>query len=622
MLKTSHAGKITSREDVVKRFLIIVLLFSVLAFSAFAISSQKVLPIGNDIIETIRDIYLVLGHAMPSSAGPWSEAELRQMLEAIPRSSVPLPLLDSYDRAVSELDKDMNNRKESIRFALSADATVELYYHTNTDGLVRKDINDVEEKLFVGRENWSYDLVHNAPLLNLGFEFDVEDSFYFYAAAPLMAGFHTGIGYEGEIGNSNFSSNIPGLQGGESGFSMDPNWPYRAFVAFGSAAWNVQIGRDRLSWGQGMTGNLGVSDNLPYYDMFRFTAFSDNFKYTFLVSPFPHKVNFYSGGYVGSATTEKNKIEGISLYISHRFEGRFFRDRLSFAITEAIMYSSEDGVLDFRSLNPSLLYHNLYTTSNTNSTMVAEIDYTPVAGLNLYGQLLLDDFAIPGGENGSGPSTYGYPNALGYLAGIRSTNIAGRGLLTVNLEGAYVNPYTYLRYHADYEHPETEEYGLDYVVALRTYVSGSRGNDILTYDEYFLGYPYGGDCIVADLNVGWKKPGVFGISANSFFMAHGTHDKWTRWSQIGNSGEADWNTYSVTPTSGHQTGNYKYDADELNNRTAVSFTLDLGVNCHWMLNEHMKAYCQLDYIKIWNRYNRKGYDNQDFQTVIGLTYSI
>ena len=157
---------------------------------------------------------------------------------------------------------------------------------------------------------------------------------------------------------------------------------------------------------------------------------------------------------------------------------------------------------------------------------------------------------------------------------------------------------------------------------MRTYVSGSRGNDILTYDEYFLGYPYGGDCIVADLNVGWKKPGAFGVAANAFFMAHGTHDKWTRWSQIGDSGEVDWNKHSVTPTSGHQTGNYKYDAAKLNNRTAVSFTLDLGVNCHWMLSEHMKAYCQLDYIHIWNRYNRKGYDDHDFQMVIGLTYSI
>ena len=607
------------------RKVLLFLILLIVSFQIYAAVSQKIYPVDSPVYQEIEDIYLATGHAMPSPTGPWSEAELSAMIDRIPQSEIPDYLKDSYNHVKAELGKNLNRDFDFMSLQFSANTSVELYAHTNTDGQTRTDINSVTEKVFTGRESWSYDMVHSNPFFNLDIEFDVKDHFYFLMAVDIKNGFHFGTGYEKEFGSSNFGSNIPFLQtlGEKPRLSLDPNMPYRTFASFGSDHWSVQIGRDRLNWGLGKTGNLAISDNLPYYDMVRFTSFSKSFKYTFLVSSFPHEEMFYVPQYEGSdkrGNVEKEPIQGIKLYLAHRFEGRVIKDKLSFSITEAILYASKTGTIDWRIFSPISVYHNLYIPSNSNSTISGEIDFTPIKGLNIYAQLIVDDLAIVG-EKAGGPSNYGYPNATGILAGATYSTELKKGLLTVNVEGAFVEPYTYLRYNHNTTSLSEEKYGLSYVVAIRDYVTpGDGSGDSLVYDEYWLGYKYGPDSIVANLNVQWKKTNFLTLSANAFFMAHGTHDKWTRWSEVGGTGEEDWKKYSVTPTSGHETGNYRYD--DTDSRNAVSYTLDLGLFCQYHIKENLKVYGQADYIRIWNVYNRKDENASDAQFVVGLKYSL
>ena len=604
-----------------KVLLLLILFFA--SFHIFAAVSQKIFPVDSPVYQEIKDIYLATGHAMPSPTGPWSEAELSAMIDRIPQTEVPDYLKDSYRHVKAELGKKLNRDFDFMSLQFSANTSVELYAHTNTDGQTRTDNNGVTEKVFTGRESWSYDVVHSNPFLNLDIEFDVKNHFYFLMAIDIKNGYHFGTNWENEFGATHLGSNILFLQyiDGDHRLSWDINIPLRSFASFGSDHWNVQIGRDRLSWGLGRTGNMAISDNLPYHDMARFTAFSKSFKYTFLVSSFPHESNYYDP-YRGSENTvgDKELIKGIKLYLAHRFEGRVVKDKLSFSITEAILYASKTGTIDWRIFNPISIYHNLYTPSNTNSTITGEIDYTPIKGLNIYAQLLVDDLAVIG-ENAGGPSNKGYPNAMGILAGTTYAISLKDGILKFNLEGAYLNPYTYLRYLKSPAEADIESYGLSYVVATRTYVAGEPV-DTLKYDEYWLGYKYGPDSIVANLNVEWKKPNFLTLSANAFFMAHGTHDKWTKWSEVGGSGEEDWNKYSVTPTSGHETENYRYKDEDIQRRNAVSYTLDLGLFCQYHIKENLKVYGQADYIRIWNVYNRKDENASDAQFVVGLKYSL
>ena len=605
------------------RKVLLLLILSVVSFQLFAAVSQKIFPVDSPVYQEIKDIYLATGHAMPSPTGPWSEAELSAMIDRIPLSEVPDYLKDSYNHIRAELDKNLNRDFDFMSLQFSASTTAELYAHTNTDGQTRTDKNGVTEKVFTGRDNWSFDTVHSKPFLNLDIEFDVKDHFYFLMETEIKNGFHVGTGWENEFGASHFGTNIPFLQnlGEKPHLSLDPNMPFRAFASFGSDNWTVQVGRDRLNWGLGKTGNMAISDNLPYHDMARFTAFSRSFKYTFLVSSFPHESNYYAP-YRGSGNTSGDKefITGIKLYLAHRFEGRVIKDKLSFSITEAILYASATGTIDWRIFSPISIFHNLYITSNSNSTISGEIDFTPIKGLNIYAQLLVDDLAIVG-EKAGGPSNKGYPNAIGVLAGATYATALKGGTLEFNLEGAYFNPYTYLRYLQSPSGAADESYGLSYVVAIRDYVSGN-GQDSLVYDEYWLGYKYGPDSVVANLNVEWKKTNFLTLSANAFFMAHGTHDKWTKWSEVGGTGEEDWKKYSVTPTSEHETENYRYKNSDVQNRNAVCYTLDLGLFCQYHIKENLKVYGQADFIRIWNVYNMKNENASDAQFVVGLKYSL
>ncbi|MBO4393188.1 MAG: hypothetical protein J5800_02480, partial [Spirochaetales bacterium] len=112
------------------------------------------------------------------------------------------------------------------------------------------------------------------------------------------------------------------------------------------------------------------------------------------------------------------------------------------------------------------------------------------------------------------------------------------------------------------------------------------------------------------------------VSANAFFMAHGTHDKWTQWGEIGGSGQEQWNQASVAPTTTHETNNYRYDDTELSKRNAVCYTLDIGAYCQYNLSENLKVYGQADFIQIWNSMNRSGVNENDTQFVAGLKYSL
>ena len=227
-------------DDIMRRILILLLIILVVT-PAFASVPQKIHPVDSPLYRIITDIYLMTGHAMPSSTGPWSSAELDAMIDRIPESEVPDYLKDGYAKVKSELDRELCRDFGSMSLQFSANTSVELFAHTNTDGLTRTDINGVTEKLFTGRESWAYDTIHQNPFLELDLEFDVKDHFYFFMAPQIRNGFHFGTGWENEFGATHLGSNIPYLQliDGEKYLSLDPNLPFGYFFFSISAHWET-----------------------------------------------------------------------------------------------------------------------------------------------------------------------------------------------------------------------------------------------------------------------------------------------------------------------------------------------------------------------------------------------
>ena len=608
-----------------KKAIIVLLSLIVLCASAFAGAGesdnyQKIYSVSDPVYGYIRDLYLIEGYSLPSTTGPWSGSELALMLSVFEGKNLEGTSKSLYDTAMQILDS--NAAKPSFKAGLEINE--ELYLNTNSSS-----------PYFLGRDNWVRGWANEKPFLNLNTEEHIGENFYgfFDLSLGVAKDWKSGDSTDRKFGDSLLWSNTPFLFANDMK-QLDFNMPLRAFVAAGGKNWSLQIGRDRLSWGAGTTGNLVIGDHLKYHNMARFTTYDSNFKYTFLVSAFPHPQMYYKVIDEGSNTMQysinganevghgqSQYMNGIAAFIGHRLEWRVMPS-LSIALTEGVMYMSKDNKIDLIAFAPAFLYHNNYTRSNTNSILSLEADWTFAKGWNVYGQMVIDEFILPGEQN---PKTAtadkkAEPNGIGYIAGLTYVTGAGAGVLKFNLEGAITDPYLYLR-DGDAQAGEAGReqtngrYGINYVVAVRE-MSDCGGTQ--NYNLDFLGYKYGGDALVGNFNVQYDVPQKWSLGANIFLMKHGTHDKYTVWTKIDNT------TYmnQTTPTTTHQTDNYT-DANAKKERDSASTTFVAGLYGSYNLPWGFTAGCQLDFVSIKNPGNRSANGSvSDFQITLMLSYNL
>lgn len=614
-----------------KCLLALVSLVLVCGLAFAATNSQKIYSVDSDVYKDISTIYVLTGHALPSTTGPWSGDELSKMIEAIDRDEVPSYLQGTYDNVIETLGAKADLEFNGGAMSFNGTVNLELYFHTydvqSGDAYKRTDTNGLEDHAFEGRSWWyAKDLNQITPFFKLEWESWLND--HFYSAFDLSLQ-NAARGNEfGELGSTKLNTNVIMLQNLKFDLKVldIASFPHRAFVAVGGDGWSIEAGRDRLSWGAGTTGNVVLSDNFPYHDMVRATAYGERFKYTYLISFFPAKQNYYNTkghtGYTGTGNNNSTNVtmDGLFFYSAHRFDFRLFKDKVGFTLTEGLVYMSETNNVQFAALSPLYFMHNAYIANSSNSTLALELNYTPIKGLNIYGQMLLDQFTMPGFEDpvGADKDYSSAPNGIAYLAGAKYMTGIQEGVLTVNPEFAYVTPYCYLRDSAD-----STKYGMDYVGAIRSRLYGFEdrglGTDIL-YEDYVIGYTYGPDSLVANLSASWEGEKL-SFSAKGMFMVHGTHDLWTKWTEVPahTSEEAYKTQYSGTTSSHAASGNYRYE-DAQTARNAKWTTLDIGVGASYEIIENLELNLNVDFVSMKNIFNIKGQDASDVQIIFGAKY--
>lgn len=608
---------------IMKKAFLTGILLILLCFSLFAVGNdQKIYSVDSEVYDDITLVYMASGHALPSTAGPWSGSELRMMIEAIDPSEIPEYASKAYNRVLEELNVQPTINYKNGGMEFDGTLNLELYGHTFKDGdkFNRTDRNGVKETAFAGRQWWfGKNLNDITPFFAVDWEVYHDKFFYSFFELGLQNAYHGG---EYEIGSTALNSNIFAFQNFKLNAKLlDVSIPQKAFASVGGNTWNIEVGRDKVNWGAGETGNLLISDNFPYYDFIKATAYSEKYKYTYLLSFFPNKTNYYSGtgenltdsGSVGRSTARMN---GIYLYSAHRFEGRFFKDKLSFALTEAITYEDSEGQIQFTALSPMYFMHNAFISSNSNSTVSLELNWaTPLRGLNVYGQLLVDQGAFPGLEKKRGPGMESAesPDAIALLGGAKYVTGLGKGVLKANAEAAYVGPYTYLRDSGE------GEWGLDYIAAVRArmyaYEDYIPSGDT-SYDEFVIGYKYGPDCLTGQLKLDYEI-GRFNYTLKGLAMIHGTHDIYTKWRKIpANCSEEDFKAEFTGISTVHGDRNFKYNDESKRNSRWCTFDIGLGVS--YDVSEKINVFGNVDAVMMKNIYNYSSEDKVvDVQAIIG-----
>ena len=602
---------------------------------------QKIYPVNSEEYKLLSSLYISAGFSLPSTAGPWSEDELLLMLSRLDQRDLNSTELKIYNH----LEQTFTKSKST--FMLNTEIAPEIYGHTNTQD-------------FFLPESFVRDLTEARPLLSFKLDANITKWGYGFADLTLGTGLYTtqaskGEGYKEQpasvlFGANPFTTNILFLS--QNGINdIDVTMPHRAFVSVGDRGWNLQFGRERLSWGPGESGNFLLGSQIDYHNMGKFTFYGDNIKYTYLLSNLINPSEYYGYTYEHNnkptSYTKYNPISaskwvqeyfynGIQLFIAHRLEWRIF-NKVTLVLNEGLIYMNEKNNLPFEVLIPTMLMHDLYRRINANSILSAEVDWTPINHLNIYGQFVIDEIA----ENTEAESAVNLgvePSAIGFMLGAKTAFPLASGFFNASLEGAYTSPYLYLRSREGAAHEQQAgEYGAGFIAATR-YVTLAY---MSRFVEKFLGYRYGGDAIVINANATYTRLEAFNFGAELLFMIHGTHDQYTTWTRVNKNWEP---TYQDITTS-HKTPNHldtnpmimnSRDPDASNgnvntgasgSRNALSYTAALSLKGSWTILKDISwvkkldLYGQVDIVGILNQGNIAREAVYDLQFTLGLLYS-
>jgi hypothetical protein len=268
-----------------------------------------------------------------------------------------------------------------------------------------------------------------------------------------------------------------------------------------------------------------------------------------------------------------------------------------------------------------VVLHNLYRTSNSNSLLTFELDYSPIPSLNLYGQVAIDEFRLPVIEDAPADDDFAPPDRYGLMLGAKTAMALGPGMLSASLEGVWTDPYLYLRGNKGQIQGETAgiNYGNSFIVATRYH-----NNEVYAVED-FLGYRWGGDAIVVNLNAAYRVFGRWNAGVNLMVMIHGTHDLWTYSREVYATTSPNTPHDYDTPTTSHETLN---SLGDVSGRNAAYVLTGLSLFGSWNILrdipgvKNLELFGQVDLVIIKNPGNIKS-DTlaTDLQLSLGVSYS-
>ncbi len=466
---------------------------------------QRVYPADDPAVEWLRTLLAEQGLAPLFASGPYSAAELRQNLHRVERAGLSPQGRRLYDRVEAalmpnpRLEQRLEDGSPGVGFRAGLELNLEAYLQSNS-----------------GETDWLYGYERRRPLLSVPLELWALDSAYATMDFTLQKnypGFENymtrelweerwedpdagGLPENYATPNPDPRSNFP------SEFDvLDPQFPFRSFVALGGSHWGAQFGRDVIAWGPGRSGTLVVSDHADYHEALRFTAFFDRFKYSyFWANTADLTANDIDPDGDDAARRQRN-------YIGHRIEFRPL-ERLNIAINEVYLIAKES--MELRYLHPVMVFHNHFIHHSDSSIIAGlELDLALAPGRRLYAEYAFNSLMF---DTLHGDSVEDDPNAWGVLLGFESRVPRREGYRLLNLEAVYTNPWLYTH--------EQSYTSLTHSRRLQTEHIGERSVTV----EKPLGYWAGPDFVGGFVTVGYERPAEFSALARASLQGSGERD--------------------------------------------------------------------------------------------------
>lgn len=561
-------------------------------------NQQRIISVDSPAYKAMETLYILAGKSLPSSSGPWSENEMALMLQRIDRNSLNDTAKEYYDY-VESLISASPELQYSDNFAMQFGLGLNLegYLHTDTDH-------------FVDEEDWFHGFTSRKPFLKVNFETWPANNFYGYFELTVQHNYGYDIGTDKNLLYKNkFNFNVPIVNAmlfsmpSNDNFFADFDWtvPYKSIVSVGGNHWNIVAGRDKLSWGNGETGNLMLSDSFPKQTFTRFSTYFSAFKYSILFSIYP--------GIDSKADKQFESLDGYKALIAHRLEFNLFNNKVGFIINESCMYwSTTEQQFTIAQINPFGFMHNEYVARNGNSLLVFEANYTPINGVNIYGQFAVDEFSGPG-EGRTNPA------AFGVLAGVKGALTLGQGILYGSFEFAKTDPFLYIRGQHYEEDKKASGYGYDAILRI---ISANK----MTVQHKFVTYKYGNDVILFDVKLNYELPRKFTVGFEAMFMRHGSMNINSRWGMYRKEYDDAPDIKTPTTFNPFDPNDYDPETGKTKQEHAVETSTVLSLSAEYNILSCLSAYTYADLLIVKNVNNVEGVNGTDFQLTFGVSYSL
>lgn len=381
---------------------LLVSLIALAPLSAIDSANARTVSANDPLYQSVRRLALVSGSIPPQAVSPISLAELESVLLAIDSDALSPVEQDEYQRVLKLIEATGNS--PAAGFGLGID--IEGYLHISDEA-----------------DEWWHWYPNRRPLLRVpitvnplpGLTIDVQlDWRKNYPTFPDDLTYQT-------VNPDPFSNVFSDLR------ETDVQFPFLALTSAAGDRWSVQFGRSRLSWGSGHTGSLLLSDHAEYHDFLMASLFGKRagFRALFLdLEPW---------------ISEGSSTEPERAFLARRVELQPF-NWLSLAANEAMIFHGKP--IELRYLNPLVLLHNWFLVNYGNSMINLEVAARPMAGLELWAHLAIDQIQSQIEEERGYPDRE--PEAFGFLAGVEYVLSVGTGWVTVGTEWVYLNPWMYI----------------------------------------------------------------------------------------------------------------------------------------------------------------------------------
>ncbi|MCL2184461.1 MAG: hypothetical protein FWB86_01215 [Treponema sp.] len=539
------------------RALLLLLTLLILTVMNIFASPYDMILVGDPVIEDIRFLSLESGRSFLSFTPPFAPHEVENFINRIDTETLSPPAREAYNRIRKRLTPSapLSLVWHNFSFFLNVNTTVEFKARFN---------NDID---------WRPEYARAPSMLSVPFRFFFSDSLMLYFDPAVS------IDLQDYYTNNHFSNNLVFFGGN----NIHGNSPFRTFIAIGGSWWNFQLGRDRLSTGTGISGNLSISDNPPFYEFMRVSFFSDYLKYSLTVNQNPLRVNKALYPNVDD-NDERMRMTTQRHFYLHRVDFNIF-NILSVGISEGVM--AGNSALELRYLNPLMIIHNAMTWRDydiwagfddghmNGHFFTAEINWNIIKSLSAYGQFSMTQLAV-GPEYGREDE---YPNAIGLMFGLQySRSIKSWGSIFY-LEWILTSPFLYINQSPFasliYMHSHlfvSEKMYYYYFSYPRDTLSVSAGArffngttlDIKGEFSWIARGEHGGNLIVWDLEKdhSWAPSG---IPENNFILSVG----------------ADWKLFSFLTFSVSIIGIYSQNRNNIKGSNEIGGQVSVSVNFYY-----------------------------------------